>query len=358
MLKNLADELILFGCCLAAFFTAPGPGAGVVPVILAVIFVCLLIYFENDGLRLALTLAFLVLCVFLPALVFFLPPVCSQLSGTRYRYFSFLAVLPVIILWPRISLASLAEIAVLFAVSVWFRFCAGKIRRLTEERNTLRDSGRELSLRLGKQNRDLMEQQDAEISVAMLGERNRIAREIHDSVGHSLSSALLQVGALLTVSKEEKTRGGLLDLKETLTEAMNGIRASVHDLHDESVDLYEQIFRLARGFTFCRVDFEYGFETDPDVRLKYAFIAIVKEALTNVARHSDADCVRIRFCEHPALYQLIVSDNGTVKDFDPDGGIGLKNIAERVETFRGNLNLSTQHGFELFISIPKEGART
>ena len=356
MLRDFADEMILFGCCAVALFAAPGFGAGVVPVLIALIFACLLLYFENGGLRLALTLVFFLLCIPMPALVFFLPSACFHLFGTRYRYFCVLASLPPLIVWPRIPPASLAGVAALFAVSLWFGSCAEKIRRLTAERNTLRDGGRELSLHLERQNRDLMERQDAEISVAMLNERNRIAREIHDSVGHSLSSSLLQVGALLAAGGDGRTRSGLLDLKETLTGAMDGIRASVHDLHDESVDLYEQIFRLVHGFTFCRVDFEYGFETDPDVKLKYAFIAIVKEALTNVARHSDADRVRVRFCEHPALYQLIVSDNGTVKGFDPEGGLGLRNIAERVETFHGNLNLSTRHGFELFLSIPKEGA--
>lgn len=353
MLKNLADDGILFGCCLALYFTAPGSRADVAPVLAAVIFVGLLLLFEREAVRFALALCFIALCFPVPALVFFLPAVCRYLFGTRYRYVSAAAVLP--LLRPGLPVFSAAMTAVLFAVSVRLYFGAENNLRLTRERNTLRDSGRELSLRLEKQNRDLVQHQDSEISVAMLSERNRIAREIHDSVGHSLSSALLQVGALLAVCREETTRGGLLTLKGTLTEAMNGIRASVHDLHDESVDLYGQVFRLVRGFSFCPVDFEYGFETDPPVRLKYAFLAIVKEALTNVARHSDAGRVRIRFSEHPALYQLIISDNGTVENFNPDTGIGLQNIAERVESFRGNLNISTRHGFELFISIPKEG---
>ncbi|MGC7323280.1 histidine kinase dimerization/phosphoacceptor domain-containing protein, partial [Mycobacteroides abscessus subsp. massiliense] len=92
----------------------------------------------------------------------------------------------------------------------------------------------------------------------------RIAREIHDSVGHLLSSSLLQVGALLAVNKNEKTRGNLVALKETLTNAMNSIRSSVHDLYDESIDLYAQVYKLSRDFTFCRLDFNYELTSEPE----------------------------------------------------------------------------------------------
>ena len=55
--------------------------------------------------------------------------------------------------------------------------------------------------------------------------------------------------------------------------------------------------------------------------IKYGFIAIVKEALHNIVRHSDASKVKIVMREHPALYQLIVEDNGTVKEPIQSGGV-------------------------------------
>lgn len=70
-----------------------------------------------------------------------------------------------------------------------------------------------------------------------LRERNRIAREIHDNVGHMLSRSILQMGALITIHKEEPLHGQLAGVGETLNQAMNSIRESVHDLHDESIDL-------------------------------------------------------------------------------------------------------------------------
>lgn len=71
--------------------------------------------------------------------------------------------------------------------------------------------------------------------LATLNERNRIAREIHDNVGHLLSRSLLQVGALQVVNRDETVRQGLDTMRDTLSGAMDSIRRSVHDLHDESV---------------------------------------------------------------------------------------------------------------------------
>ncbi|HHV95886.1 MAG TPA: two-component sensor histidine kinase, partial [Clostridiaceae bacterium] len=55
----------------------------------------------------------------------------------------------------------------------------------------------------------------------------------------------------------------------------------------------------------------------------------------------------------PAIYQLIVQDNGTCINYEENKGIGLKNISDRVASFNGNMNLSFDKGFKVFISIPK-----
>ena len=131
-----------------------------------------------------------------------------------------------------------------------------------------------MSPQLQQQNRDLIEKQDNELNLAMLNERSRIAREIHDNVGHLLSSAILQVGALLTINRDEKIKQHLEVLQTTLSEAMDSTRKSVHALYEESLDLKLQIEKLVRNFTFCPLYYEYGFVSNPPQNLKYAFIAI------------------------------------------------------------------------------------
>ena len=108
------------------------------------------------------------------------------------------------------------------------------------------DSGEEKALLLSEKNKALAEKQNSEIYAATLRERNRIAREIHDNVGHMLSRAILQMGALSTVYEEEPLHGQLLKVNDTLNLAMNNIRESVHDLHDDSVDLKQALLEATR----------------------------------------------------------------------------------------------------------------
>lgn len=92
----------------------------------------------------------------------------------------------------------------------------GRILYLEQEMIRLRDTSTELNLVLQEKNKNLMEKQDYEIYLATLRERNRIAREIHDNVGHMLSRSILQMGALITIHKEEPLHGQLAGVGETL----------------------------------------------------------------------------------------------------------------------------------------------
>ncbi|MGX8709606.1 MAG: sensor histidine kinase [bacterium] len=352
----LIDKIILLICCFVLYLCEPGFGASVVPVLTAVVFTCFLSYFEKPLLRAVLTGGFIAASVFLPGLTVFLPLICYDLLFERFQFLCLAALVPLVFLWQGAYTTVSAVTTILSMLCVLLKHRTVRLEKLRADYNDLRDTTREMTLRLNQQNSDLLEKQDYEISIATLNERNRIAREIHDNVGHLLSSSLLQIGALLAVNKDEKGKESLMAVKDTLTRAMESIRSSVHNLYDESIDLYGQMEELARKFTFCELSLDYDIHSNPDIRLKYAFLSIVKEALANIIRHSDASRASITCREHPALYQLIIEDNGTVKDYDAGSGIGLKNITDRVDAFHGNINITTDHGFKIFITIPKEAA--
>jgi len=85
----------------------------------------------------------------------------------------------------------------------------------------------------------------------------------------------------------------------------------------------------------------------------YHILAIVKECMNNTMKHSNATVFTVTLREQPTFYQIILTDNGTsIKK--QDTGIGLKNIRERVETMHGFLNIQTEQGFCLFITLPRE----
>ncbi|MBW7572184.1 sensor histidine kinase [Caproiciproducens faecalis] len=351
---DLIDKIILLICCFVIYLCEPSFGMNVIPVLAAIVVACFLSYFEKKALKAALTIGFIAASVFLPGLTVFLPLICYDLLFEKFQFFCLAALIPLLFLWQNSGATFIAATVLLSLLCILLKHRTAQLEKLKSDYNSMRDTAREMTLRLNQQNSDLMEKQDYEINIATLNERNRIAREIHDSVGHLLSSSILQVGALLAVNSDEKMKDSLLTVKDTLTQAMESIRSSVHNLYDESIDLYEQMEELVQKFTFCELSFDYDIHSNPDLRLKYAFLAIVKEALANIIRHSDANRAGITFREHPALYQLIIEDNGTVKNYDTGSGIGLKNITDRVDAFHGNINIITDHGFRIFITIPKE----
>ena len=189
-------------------------------------------------------------------------------------------------------------------------------------------------------------------------ERNRIAREIHDNVGHMLSRSILMVGAMKAISREENLKEPLLQLEDTLNAAMSSVRRSVHDLHDESINMEEVLGELVGDFAFCKAHLEYDMGYDVPREIKYSFITIVKEALNNVMKHSNATQVNVLAREHPGLYQLVIEDNGSVSGPEEakDGarGIGIQNMKERIEALDGTIQIRRERGFRIYITVPKK----
>lgn len=174
-----------------------------------------------------------------------------------------------------------------------------------------------------------------------------------DGIGHLLSNSILQVGAMMAVCGDEKMRGMLATLKDTLTAGMDGIRDSIHGLYDDSIDLFTETKALTDNFDFCEISLDYDINGNPPSKTKYALLYIIKEALSNVIKHSEASAVTVTMKEHPALYQLVIRDNGTKRGPAGDG-IGLESIRQRAQSLGGITNYSSENGFTVFVSIPKE----
>lgn len=254
-----------------------------------------------------------------------------------------------------------------FVLSFFLWLYAGKYQALYQDFHQIRDDSEEHTLLLSEKNKALLEKQDYEIYAATLRERNRIAREIHDNVGHVLSRSVLMTAACKTINKDEALAPLLENLEASLNDAMNSIRSSVHDLHDDAVDLEDAIKGLVKDFTFCPIALTYDMSRQVPREVKYSLISITKEGLSNVMRHSNADSVNILLREHPALYQLCIEDNGTSGNEIPDiqtesdsdkmnnisDGMGLSNIRDRVKSLGGTVQITQEKGFRIFVTIPK-----
>ena len=327
---------------------------------------------------------FLVACFFLPELIYFLPIIFYDCAMER-RLWIFYGAAPICASYyvnnQQMSVQELMLWIVLLGIAIVLGRRTGRLEFLETEMIRLRDTSTELNLVLREKNKNLMEKQDYEIYLATLRERNRIAREIHDNVGHMLSRSILQIGALTTIHKEEPLHEQLGVVNETLNQAMNSIRESVHDLHDDSIDLRQAITDATREMQE-RYHMTIDYDMSPEVprNVKYCFITTIKEAMSNIVKHSNADKITLILREHPGFYQLTVEDNGGTKNLGDEAtsvlaeesaasqgklgvagttrkereGIGLSNMRERVEALHGTFRIHRERGFRIFISIPKQ----
>ena len=224
-----------------------------------------------------------------------------------------------------------------------------------------RDDSIELEEILKNKNKALLMEQDQQVHLATLAERNRIAREIHDNVGHLLSRAILLLGAISTVNKDEAIAPQLKMLSDTLDESMEKMRSSVHDLHDDSIDLEKNINEILnelKGFTVnTELDLEEAFPTN----VKLSIIGILKEAVTNIIKHSNGNSVSVILHRNYSFCTLSITDNGNLtneqktkissENFD---GIGLTNIKNRAISLGGEAYFYLNDGFTVFARLPFE----
>ena len=385
-MRKITDEGFLFLYGVGLLVTAETGIPAVIAILLACIYTCVNLVGEEKYLHYIMTIAFVAAGIVSKEMWMFLPVVL-------YNMLCFYS--PVYIGIGGVVMACVAPtfredygldkgmfIVVGMAAAVLLCERTKRLDELEQEYKRSRDDSKELTLMLEKKNQDLLEKQDTEVYLATLKERNRIAREIHDNVGHMLSRSILMVGALKAINQNETLKVPMEQLDQTLNEAMTNVRQSVHDLHDESVNLKEVMESLTAEFSFCSVQLTYDMGYDIPKEIKYSIIAITKEALNNVMRHSNADEVKILVREHPWLYQLIIEDNGTAHgQIQPDGhreehaaqeragksgnirktesnGIGIKNMKERIRMLGGNMQIQKENGFRIFITVPKnEGKR-
>lgn len=216
---------------------------------------------------------------------------------------------------------------------------------------------------------DLDEERAQATRMAHLSERTRIARDIHDNVGHQLTRAIVQIqaGRVVAQSKGDQSAEQLLDsVGKTLDEAMTTIRRSVHDLEDEGTDFASQMQEASSEASTgqLQVDLNNGIEAAPAPVCR-CLATIVREALTNTVRHSSAKSAQVILRDLPAFWQMVVQDDGGIQQSQPDSshlkkpelhrGMGLADMETRARALGGTANSGpNQQGWKVFVSLPKE----
>jgi signal transduction histidine kinase len=193
-------------------------------------------------------------------------------------------------------------------------------------------------------------------------ERNRIAREIHDTVGHKMTALLVQLElskALLKldINKAEET---IVVCDNLAREALQEIRLSVRTLHqeeDEYLSIIPAIRKLLADF-YQTTALESVFELSGDPAmvpssLQPTIIRTIQESLTNAKRHGNANSFLLKIICTDEAITMVTKDNGKgVQSIEP--GFGLINMKERIEEHGGNVFFESivGEGFQMNVHFP------
>lgn len=215
-----------------------------------------------------------------------------------------------------------------------------------------------LSVRFNIQSQQREQRSREEIQqLAMIAERERIARDLHDILGHSLSSIALKAELaekLIGQNKAQESRTHLSDLNQIARESLQLVRQTVsgykhRGLTGEVMELCERLRQ--NNFT---VTLE-GEVPTLNSKAETTLILALTELITNVMRHSRGTECRLEFeCDQEQL-NISVTDNGPNATIHL--GNGLKGIQERLATFNGNLKFDTGSQSRFTMALPAAQTR-
>lgn len=377
-MNRLFDKSIVLACCIAAALGLAVDARLVAAFCLGVIITALAEIAQGERASRASeagSYAYVIVAVFVPPFMPFAPLAFYDIARRVRREhawpalgiviaFAFAFALVAGLRTGALTTRTLLLTAILSVAATLLSLRTAQLEREQERMRRTRDQLQERALALEARNRDLADRQDYEVELATLAERARIAREIHDNVGHQLTRASLQTEALRVVhANEPGVAADFADVKRTVDEALQLVRSSVHALNDNAANLSVQLERIVedtRSDGGPQIELEVLAEHAP-ANVVNCFTAVLREALSNTMRHAHAQNVTVRCMEHPSFYQLIVTDDG-------EGGIraggrgvaegmGLGSMRERVEALGGTFTAGPRTGaagWRVFATVPKQ----
>jgi len=197
--------------------------------------------------------------------------------------------------------------------------------------------------------------------LATATERNRLAREFHDSLGHYLTVVIVQIEAAIALMDTDRARSleGLRKAQALAQEGLAEVRRAVAALRASPNESRPLIDSLATLFEECRstgVSTEFQLigttrKLSPDAEL--TIYRAAQEGLTNVRKHANAERASVTLDYSGDTVWLVVHDDG-VGATEPEKGFGLIGLHERVQLLGGEVKIATAlgQGFTLKIGIP------
>lgn len=226
---------------------------------------------------------------------------------------------------------------------------------------------KELNGRLNKANEQLKDANEQlrlyavqKEEMGEMKERNRLAREIHDTLGHILTGISVGIDAvqvLLDIAPDA-AKQQLSTLGEMSRNGLNDVRRSVHKLKPDSLEsksidyAIQNMVEETSKSTGAKIYFvSYGENLVYEADEEETIFRLVQEGTTNSLRHGKATEIFIRLDKHDEGVEITLEDNGCGSEKIKEG-FGLSHMRERVEMLGGVITFTSENGFKIHAVIP------
>lgn len=187
--------------------------------------------------------------------------------------------------------------------------------------------------------------------LAKIAERERIARDLHDVLGHTLSVIILksELAGKLIDRDPERAKAEIADVEQTSRAALSEVRNTIRGYNNRSLESELKRARLTLETAGVKTQCESA-EVALTPAQESVVALIVREAVTNVVRHAQADACQLRLARMNGNCRVEIYDNG--RGSTDEEGNGLRGMRERVEALGGSLRRENRAGTRLTIEFP------
>ena len=224
----------------------------------------------------------------------------------------------------------------------------------------------EEELRMASQaNRELNSYLALSEKIAEDRERKRIAREIHDTLGHALTgiSAGIDAVKVLVDIDTNRAKEQLNNVSVVVRDGIRDVRGSLNKMRPGALEnntLKEALIKIIREYeaiSNLEIHLRYEWDNiDLDIAKEDIVFRVIQESITNSVRHGHAKTIWIELLEEEEAYVMTIQDDGV--GFDGlHYGYGLKQMQERLMIIGGSVRFENRDGFYTYIEIPKIGGR-
>ncbi|WP_083878898.1 sensor histidine kinase [Acetivibrio cellulolyticus] len=231
---------------------------------------------------------------------------------------------------------------------------------ITEYKNLL-DEVNEKNVELSAMNEQLSEYAETVEELAITKERNRFARDVHDTLGHTMTLliSLLEVSSIMCKQDPAKTEEKLSEALKAARDGLKELRRSIKGLEPEkleSEDIISSIEKMIEDFkpSGMNIDFSYdGFNSFSSPTYSKVIFRVCQEALTNSLRHGKAKHVNIILRLADSKIKIFIFDDGCGST-DIKKGFGLSGMEQRVKDLNGDIVFGSdgESGFNIRLEIP------